>query len=141
MAFASGQVVTAAMLNRITPNVLTAACSANVVPVAEVDITGMSISVTTPQANTKIEIAAVLDVDIVGTDFSIFACYINGTKQSDELNRGAVGRWPVGGFWVATIAAASTFTVKITGRRNSGAGTTTVFSTHSKMKVSGNGIS
>lgn len=144
MAFASGQTVTAAMLNRITPNVLEVSLSGDfTVTTSELDLTGLSVSVTTPQANTKIEITASLDWGASGTsDFSVVRCYVNGVAQSDEMNRGSSGaRLPASKTWEVTVASASTFTVKLTGQKLISGNTTTIYGTHSTLKVSGNGIS
>src|SRR5687768_13875712 len=141
MAFASGQRVTAAMLNRITRNDLSAVCSANLVVGAEAVITGCSMSVTTIQANTKLNISAELDTDVGSGDFLVVRLYVNGVAVSGDINRSTTGRAPSSHAWVVTVAAASTFTVELKAQKLFGAGTTTVFSTHSSLVVSGNGIS
>jgi hypothetical protein len=143
MAFASGQTVTAAMLNRITPAALQSVMSADdTITAVEADLSGLSKSVTTTQANTVLEIVASLDVQVSGSsDFLAVRCYVNGALQTKELNRNTAGRWPCAATWVVPVAAASTFSVKLTGRKLVSGNTTTIFGTHSTMKISGNGIS
>lgn len=143
MAFSSGQRVTAAMLNRITRNDLLATVTADdVVTGSEVDLSGATLSVTTIQANTKLKITASLDWESTGTtDFSVVKLYVNGVAVSGDMNRRGAGRLPLSKTWNTTVAAASTVTVKLTRQKIISGDTTTIYSTHSTLVVSGNGIS
>lgn len=143
MAFASGQRVTAAMLNRITRNDLIATVTADdVVTGSEVDLSGATLSVTTIQANTKLKITASLDFESTGTtDFTVVKLYVNGVAVSGDMNRRGAGRLPLAKTWNVTVAAASTFTIKLTRQKIIVGDTTTIYATHSTLIVSGNGIS
>jgi hypothetical protein len=143
MAFASGQTVTAAMLNRITRNSLEALVTANdTVTTSEVDLSGATLSITTTQANTILTIFASLDTESTGnTDIGIVKLVVNGTGQADELNFRGANRGRQTKVWLVTVAAASTFTVKLTRRKVNNADAVTIYSTHSTLTVEGNGIS
>jgi hypothetical protein len=143
MAFASGQRVSAAMLNRITRNDLLATVTADdVVTGSEVDLSGATLSVTTIQANTKLKVTASLDFESTGTtDFTVVKLYVGGVAVSGDMNRRGAGRLPLSKTWNVTVAAASTVTVKLTRQKIISGDTTTIYSTHSTLVVSGNGIS
>src|SRR5687768_13500847 len=144
MAFASGQRVTAVMLNRITRNTLEALMTADDTIVAgEADLSGLTLSVTTIQPNTLLKITASLDWGCNGTtDFSAVRLYVNGVVQPDEMNRGTnASRSPAAKTWSVNVASASTVTVKLTGRKLISGNTTTIYAMHSNLIVSGNGIS
>lgn len=141
MAFASGQTVTAAMLNRITRNDLSVVCSGNQTVGLEAVIPGLTMSVTTTQPNTKLTVSADLDIDIGSGDFIRVRLYIDGAGQPSDINRAVSGRFPAGREWVVTITSAGTYTVDLRSVKLSGAGTTTIFSGHSTLNVHGNGIS
>lgn len=143
MAFSAGQRLSASALNRITRNELYAQTTANdVVTTTEADLSGASISVTTIQANTKLKVTASLDCECTGTtDLTVVKLYVGGVAVSGDMNRRAAGRIPMSKTWVTTVAAASTVTVKLTHQKVVSGDTTTIYSTHSTLTVSGNGIS
>lgn len=143
MAFASGQRVTAAMLNQITRNDLEVNVTADdVVTTTETDLSGATLSVTTIQPNTKIFIAATLDCEATGSsDFSFVRCYVDGAVQPDNLKWQATGRFTLAKVWIVTVGTAKTLTVKLTRQKIGTANTCTIYSGHSNLVVSGNGIS
>lgn len=143
MAFASGQRVTAAMLNRITVNNLEVNVSADdTLTTSEVDLSGATMSVTTIQANTKLVVAASLDCEASGSsDFSFVRLYVDGAVQPDNLKWQATGRFTLAKVWVVTVGTAKTLTVKLTRQKIGSANTCTIYSGHSNLVVSGNGIS
>jgi hypothetical protein len=144
LAFTSGSRVTAAALNRITRNDLEAAVSTSyTVTTSEGDVTGASITLTTIQANTKVKITASLDLESSGTSDSPFVyCYVDGVKESDDMNIiPAAGRRPRSKTWLVTLGSIGSHTIKLRAVKSGAANTVTIFSTHSTLIISGNGIS
>lgn len=143
MAFASGQRVTAVMLNRITRNDLSAnVTSDTTVTTTETDLAGASISVTTIQPNTKLLITAAIDFEATGSsDFSYVKLMVNGVLDLRNLILQGTGRFALSKTWTVTIASAGTYTIKLRRQKIGTANTVTIYSGHSIFTVSGNGIS
>jgi hypothetical protein len=143
MAFASGQRVTAAMLNRITRGDLEALVSSDyTITTTEADVPGASLSVTTIQANTVLKITACFDIECTGiSDFPFVLLYVDGAAQSDNMKFQHTGRGTVSKTWLVTRGAAGTFTVKLTADKVGTTNTIIIYQTHSNLVISGNGIS
>lgn len=143
MAFASGQRVTAAMLNRITRNDLEAVVTSDQnATTSDVDLGGATMSVTTIQANTVLQITASLDCGSTGiSDLPFVKLVVGGSTQADNFKLQMAGRGALSKTWLVTVAAASTFTVKLVLVKIGTSNVATVYGTHSTLVVSGNGIS
>lgn len=145
MPFASGSRVTAAALNRITRADLEAVVSGDMtVTTSTVDVPGASITLTTTQANTKVKITASLDAEITGaTDFLFGRCEVDGVNATGDINFKVSGsnRIPVAKTWTVTLGSVGSHTIKLRAFKTGSSNLVTIFGTHSKLSISGNGIS
>ncbi|MFD9706216.1 hypothetical protein [Lentzea sp. NPDC059081] len=145
MPFASGSRVTAAALNRITRVDLEATVSSDLtVLTSTADVPGASITLTTTQANTKVKVTASLDAEITGaTDFLFGRLVVDGVDASGDVNFKVSGsnRIPVAKTWTITLGSVGSHTIKLRAYKTGTSNLVTIFSTHSKLSISGNGIS
>lgn len=143
MAFASGQRVTAASLNRITRNDLEAVVTSDqAATTSEVDLNGATLNVTTIQPNTKLKITASIDGFVTGTtDIPRCTLVVDGAVQSGRLKFQGVGGGTFARTWTVIVPTAKTLVVKLTLSKVNNANTAQVAGTHSNLVVSGNGIS
>jgi hypothetical protein len=120
----SGQVVTAEDLNRLKPTTYSAVASANLVGiVADTDITGATITLTTETDNAVYVCTGVFDCDWTGAAASLVIVgklAVDGALQTAQALcqqvTGADGdRVSVSQTWRGTLAAAGSHTLKLAG--------------------------
>lgn len=103
-----------------------------------------SISVTTIEANTRVYVRGYFDVDVSGGgDIFIGTCFANGAVQTGEAHvQGTAVRATVASEWVVTLAAVGSHTIQLRVAKAGSGGTVTVNGAgHTRMSVTGNGIS
>ncbi len=146
MAFAAGQTLTAAQLNNITTKYLEARSSADeTVTTSVVDVNGATLTFTTPLANTTVSVESYWDIGVTGgADLFIGTLYVDGVVNSTgEVHwdgDGAAGRATVAQGWTVTLVAAGSHTLKLRRTKTTNIDTVTLFGTHTKIKVSGPGL-
>ena len=105
------------------------------------DVTGVTSTFTTPVANTEVKVTAVCDISVSGTtDFAVITCVVDGVTQTGSAKVLGNIRVTVHGQWVVTLAAAGSHTIKLQKQKINNANTVTLFGSHSKMTIEGNGI-
>ncbi len=92
------------------------------------DLTGATVTYTTPGTNRDVEITAALDADSTGTtDIGVGICLVDGVALAGEIHWGPVGRATYGKTWKTTLSTAASHTIKLQARKT---GTTNGFSTY-----------
>ncbi len=105
------------------------------------DVTGVTTNVTTVVANTELVITAICDIGINGgTDFAVITCVVGGVTQTGNAKLNGAVRGTFGQRWVVNVASASTVTVKLQKQKVNNSNTATLYGTHTKLIVEGNGI-
>lgn len=103
-----------------------------------------SISVTTIEANTRVYVRGYFDVDVSGGgDIFIGTCFANGATQTGEAHvMGTAVRATVSLEWPVVLATAGSHTIQLRVAKVGSGGTVTVNGAgHTRMSVTGNGIS
>lgn len=142
MALTAGSKATADNLNSVATDYIAQSVSGDqTVTTTETDLAGTSVSVTTPVANTEVKVTAIIDINATGaTDLSFVICHIAGAAQTGNCKWQVTGRGMITQQWVATIAAAGTHTIKLRCQKILNIDAVTIYGTHSKIIVEGNGI-
>ena len=150
----AGQVALSAEYNKLIDNIeylyarlpktLSTAMAAGTqtVTTTAADLTGVSRTLTVPEANTQLTIRGYFDVEATNAgDIFIGTCQVDGSNQSGEAHFADVGRATVALEWVVSVSAGS-HTVKLRVQKVNNGGSMTVNGpNHSKLVVVGNGIS
>lgn len=119
MGFLAGEDITAGRLNRLQPTTYWAQASGTVAASqTNVDVPGATLSITTQTANAQLEIVWFADFDMTGAGTATGSVrpFVGATGAPAFAVFGAevtTDRGTPGNTWVTTVAAASTFTVKL----------------------------
>ena len=142
MTILAGQKVTADEYNADVTDYVDDSLSADeTITTSLTDVTGVTQSVTTPVANTEVKISVQCDIGINGTtDFAVITCVIDGVTQTGNVKLNGAIRGTMGGHWLATIATAGAHTIKLQKQKVNNSNTATLYGTHTKMLIEGNGI-
>lgn len=142
MTILAGQKITADEYNAdVTDYVDDTLAADETITTSETDVTGVTQTITTPVANTEVKITAVCDIGSTGAaDIGFVICHIDGVAQSGNCKWQVAGRGTVSQTWVATIATAGSHTIKLRKQKAGSSNTVTLFGTHTKMTIEGNGI-
>ncbi len=142
MSVLAGQKVTADELNAgIDDPVETRLAADEVFTTSLTDVTGVTQNITTVVANTELVITAVCDIGISGsTDFAVVTCVVGGVTQTGNAKLNGQVRGTFTQKWVVNVASASTVTVKLQKQKVSNSNVATLYGTHTKMIIQGNGI-
>lgn len=103
-----------------------------------------SIAVTTIEANTRVYVRGYFDVDVSGGgDIFVGTCFANGATQTGEAHvMGTAVRATVSLEWPVVLATAGSHTIQLRVAKVGSGGTVTVNGAgHTRMSVTGNGIS
>lgn len=136
MSFSAGQKLSTADLDTIGQKsfqfIGAAANSHQAVNVGAADIAGTSLTFTTQYANTPIGIWAVFDVDATGTaDTFLGTCVVDSVTQSGEAHSQCL-RVTAPQYWIATLVAAGSHTVKLQSNKIGTANTLNTNAVHTK---------
>lgn len=105
------------------------------------DVTGVTQTFSTPVANTEVKITATCDMGSTGgTDFGIITCVVDGVTQTGNCKLNGAIRAGFAQQWVVTIAAAGSHTIKLQKQKVNNSNTVTLYGSHTKMVIEGNGI-
>jgi hypothetical protein len=103
-----------------------------------------SISVTTIEANTRVYVRGYFDVDVSGGgDIFVGTCFANGATQTGEAHvMGTAVRATVALEWPVVLATVGAHTIQLRVAKVGSGGVVTVNGAgHTRMSVTGNGIS
>lgn len=118
--------------------------SAATITATTVAAVSTSIAVTTIEANTRVYVRGYFDVDVSGGgDIFVGTCFANGVTQTGEAHvSGTAVRATVSLEWAVVLAAAGSHTIQLRVAKVGAGGTVTVNGAgHTRMSVTGNGIS
>jgi hypothetical protein len=107
-----------------------------------VALNAATVTFTTPVVNTQVTIRGHFDVESTGsTDVFVGDCIIDGvTVPAGEAHWKATGRGTVMQEWIVTLATAASHTIALRITKQNTSDTVTVYATHSRIVVEGNGI-
>ncbi|MET7412525.1 hypothetical protein [Streptomyces rubiginosohelvolus] len=128
MPILAGQIITAGQLNRLqpVPYEVTGISNLNPVPVAEADVPGALLSITTLAANAFFTATGTFSFDTI----SATSTFAEGRLRVDGANASGAARWsgpaatdfgPAAQQWSGTLAAAGIHTFQLRAAANSGA--------------------
>lgn len=142
MTILAGQKVTADEYNADVPGRFDDTLAADeVITTTATDVTGVSIAFTTAIANTKVQALATCDIGSTGSgDIGFVTCVLDGVAQSGNAKLQGAIRATVAQSWTITVATAGAHTIKLQRQKAGTANTVTLFGTHTKLTISGNGI-
>lgn len=142
MTILAGQKVTADEYNAdVTDYIGDTLAADETITTSLTDVTGVTQSVTTPVANTEVVIHAQCDIGITGgTDFAVITCVIDGVTQVGNIKLNGAIRGTMAGHWVAVIATAGAHTIKLQKQKVNNSNVATLYGSHTKMLIEGNGI-
>lgn len=102
-----------------------------------------SIAVTTIEPNTRVYVRGYFDVDVSASDIFVGTCFANGVTQTGEAHvAGTAARATVAQEWAVVLAAAGSHTIQLRVAKAGSGGVVTVNGAgHTRMSVTGNGIS
>lgn len=142
MSILAGQKVTADEYNAdVTDYIQVILAADETITTTLTDVTGVSSTFTTPVANTEVKVTAVCDIGSTGgTDFGVVTCVVDGVTQTGNVKLNGAIRGTFHGHWVVTLAAAGSHTIKLQRQKFTNADTVTLYGSHTKMTVEGNGI-
>jgi hypothetical protein len=143
MAFQAGDPLTAAQINNITTKYLEARSSADEVPDTTLtDVNGATVTFTTALANTVVRVESFWDLNIATGATYIGTLYVDGVVEATgecHANVSATARMSLAQGWTVTLASAGSHTLKL--RRVMTANVTAnLFGTHTKIQISGPGL-
>lgn len=146
MAFAAGQKLTATDLNNHTWRTLEALASGDqTVTTTLTDVAGATLTFITPVANTVVNVQSYWDVGTTGgSDTFLGTLYVdNVLEPTGEAHMEGAGseRNTVTQGWDVTLATAGFHVLKLRRQKAGATDTVTLFGTHTKIIVSGLGIS
>lgn len=142
MTILAGQKVTADEYNAdVTDYIEDILAADETITTSVTDVTGVTQTFTTPVANTEVKVTAVCDININGTtDTALITCVVDGVTQTGEVHAAGAIRVTVFGVWVVTLASAGSHTIKLQKQKQNNSNTVTLFGSHTKMVIEGNGI-
>ena len=141
MAFASGQKITAARLNRLQPVTYEASASSSLTLTTTLtDVTGASITLTTLTDGALYIAEAVFDMNVATAASGQLAEGHLGVDGSDQTARAlrqmnAVDRATVAQRWRGTLVSAGSHTFKLRGLKSGASGVASIVTTHTKLQV------
>ncbi len=144
MTFLAGQKVTATLLNNHVLRTLEARSSADeTVTTTVTDVNGATLTITTPVANTVVRVGATWDIAATGTtDIFVGSLYVDGVKLDEGEGIGQISlRATIYQAWNVTLATAGSHTLKLRRQKTSNSNTLTLSGKHTKIQISGLGIS
>lgn len=145
MAIAAGSPALAADIANLTRREYTANASsvAHTVTTTVADLPGATLTIVTPVANTVVGIEAKFDVESTGgVDIFLGTCSVAGTSQAGEAHHQGAARSTPSQHWTVTLGAAGSYVIKLRVQKFNNSNTVTCYgSSHSKVTVTGNGIS
>lgn len=142
MTILAGEKVTADTYNAdVTDYVDDTLAADETITTSLTDVTGVTQAITTPITNTEVKISVQCDIGITGsTDFAVVTCVIDGVTQVGNVKLNGAIRGTMAGHWVATIATAGAHTIKLQKQKVNNSNVATLYGTHTKMLIEGNGI-
>lgn len=142
MTILAGQKVTADNYNADVPDTIEDILAADeTITTSLTDVTGVMQTITTPVANTEVLIIATCDMGSTGgTDFGVVTCVVDGVTLTGNAKLNGAIRTGTSQAWTYTIAAAGSHTIKLQKQKVNNANTVTLYGSHTKMTIQGNGI-
>lgn len=141
MPILAGQKVTADEYNADVTGIVDDTLAADeTITTSLTDVTGVSIAFTTDVANTKVLLIATCDIGSTGnSDIGAVTCVIDGVTLGGNAKWQVSGRGTISQTWISTVAAAGPHTAKLQKQKFGTSNTVTLFGTHTKLTVLGNG--
>lgn len=147
MTFLAGQKVTATLLNNHVLRTVEARSSGDeTVTTSVTDVNGATVTINTPVDNTVVKVDSIWDLATSGgTDTFLGTLYVDGVLQANvgeaHFEGAGAERYTVAQSWNITIATAGSHTLKLRRQKTSNSDVLTLYSIHTKIQVSGLGIS
>lgn len=142
MAFASGQRISSARLNRIQPVTYdVAATSALTLSTTETDITGALITLTTSAANAIYVASAVFDMEATTAAAAVMQgrLSVDGSTQTEEAlldgSYSSDARVTSAQLWRGTLASAGSHTFQLRGLKTAAVGVMRINNIHTTLTV------
>jgi len=121
-----------------------ASASSSSVTVTETvtDLPGASVSVTTVELGTQVEVTAVFDVESSGTnDIFLGTLVVDGAAaEAPEAHYRATGRATITQSWLVSLGSIGAHTLKLQVAKVSNANTILCYGTHTHVTVRGQGV-
>lgn len=142
-SYTAGQKLSATDLNTNITKVLAArgTTASATVTTTIADLGGCTLTFTTPEANTKVLVTGVFDLQINGTtDIARGILDVDGVSDTNEAVLNGTVRATVTQQWVYTLSTAGSHTIKLRVQKTNNSNTVTVRSP-SSITIVGNGLS
>lgn len=141
--YSAGQKLSAADMNTNITKLLSArgSVASATVTTTIADFSGCTLTFTTAEANTKVLITGVFDVESTGTtDIFTGYCDVDGSSQTYTATLKGTCRASVTQQWLVTLASAASHTIKLRVQKTNNSNTVTCYQ-GTNITIVGNGLS